>query len=623
MDRYSFFKKLYHKFPVLCYDLASIPLALIGAFWLRYNLQPFYSTLEPREFSIIVSLILLAQATTYFSFQVYRGLWRFASLSDVFKIIKAGAVAIFLVTPILYFMSLLTYIPRSVFPIYMMNLMGFWCGGRLVARYLWDLKHNQYFDKDAKRVLVVGAGLAGEALIRDLKRASGYHLVGVIDDNPSKLGIEIHGVRAIGRTKQLSHFVNALSIDLVLIAIPSASSRVMRVIVEQCQNAKVQCRTLPSLNMLASGRVEVSALREVNIDDLLGRSPVRLNWDAITNSIEDKVILVTGAGGSIGSELCRQIARLTPKNLILLDHSEYLLYQIEKELLQDFPDLKLTSMLVSITDEVGIRDCFSCLSPQIIFHAAAYKHVPMLEKHVRAAVKNNMIGTKIVADASVKINAEKFILISTDKAVNPTNVLGATKRSAEIYCQNLNQFVPTQFITVRFGNVLDSAGSVVPLFKEQIKKGGPVTVTHPEITRFFMTIPEASQLILQAMVDGVGGEIFVLDMGDPVKISYLAEKLISLAGKKIGEEIEIVFTGLRPGEKLFEELFHDNEFLQETSHEKLFKVAARSVNFEWMNETLTQLKLASDKDDVQELLFLLKQLVPEFSHLKMQCVEEI
>ncbi len=362
----------------------------------------------------------------------------------------------------------------------------------------------------------------------------------------------------------------------------------------------------------------MNALRAVNIEDLLGRDEVCLEWNKIESTIQQKRVLITGGGGSIGSELCRQVISLNPEALTIVDSSEYNLYQIDQELRAQFPNTPIHLALISVTDPVAVNHLFEQYKPEIVFHAAAYKHVPMLQNQIRVAVHNNVIGTEIMAKASVASAVEKFILISTDKAVNPTNIMGTTKRVAEIFCQNLNIRSKTQFITVRFGNVLGSAGSVIPLFQKQLEVGGPLTVTHPDMLRYFMTIPEATQLILQAMVNGQGGEIFVLDMGEPVKISYLAEQMIRLAGKEPGKEIAIKYTGLRPGEKLYEELFHESEQLVPTEHEKLFKAKFRELEWQELMQTMRMINNACFEHQNDELLVLLKSLVPE---LKLQEVE--
>lgn len=605
-------KKITAKLPVILFDVTAIPVAWFTAYWLRYNLHPYPSILTSTHSAIALSLLAMVQISCYYYFKTYRGLWRFSSLNDVVRIIRASVTAVVLVIPALYISSILQHLPRSVFPLYCIILATILCGGRLLVRLRWDNRARGQELTEVKKVLIVGAGQAGEGLVRDLRRSSFYVPVGFVDDNISKRGLEVHGIRVLGTTNEIEKLVLQYEVDLIFIAIPSARSATMRRIVSSCELSGVTFRTLPSISALASGRVEVNALRAVNIEDLLGRDQVTLQWDKIAINISGKRVLITGGGGSIGSELCRQVMSLKPQRLIIVDSSEYNLYRIEQELREKFPGIAIELALISATDEVAINHVFQQFKPEIVFHAAAYKHVPMLQNQVRIAVHNNVFGTQTVAKASVAAGVEKFILISTDKAVNPTNVMGTTKRVAEIYCQNLNGRVDTQFITVRFGNVLGSAGSVVPLFQKQLQAGGPLTVTHPDMQRYFMTIPEACQLILQAMVNGSGGEIFVLDMGEPVKISYLAEQMIRLAGKEPGRDISIEYTGLRPGEKMYEELFHETEQLATTEHEKLFKARFRELEWHELTQTMRMLNAACLEYQEDELLILLKSLVPEF-----------
>jgi len=607
-----FFQKLYLKLPVVIFDLTSIPIAWMIAYWFFFNLRGLPQSFLSIQALMPFMILMAVQVISFYYFKVYRGLWRFSSFGDVLRIVRSTGTATLVVVPIFYFLSYLAVIPRPILPLYCLILTAILCSGRLFFRYYGERWVHSDTEEDVKRVLIVGAGHAGESLVRDLKRSAVYHPVGIVDDKKNKRGMEVHGVRVLGSIPQLPELAALSAADLIFIAIPSVSSAAMRRIVNFCEACRIPFRTLPSLQALASGHVEVNALRKVNIEDLLGRDQVELNWDKIAANIQGRRILVTGAGGSIGSELCRQIAALKPEKILLLDNYEFNLYSVEKELKSSFPDLAIEPALVSVVDVVAIGEVFRHFMPNIVFHAAAYKHVPLLENQVRVAVKNNVIGTQVVAEASVAVDVEKFILISTDKAVNPTNVMGTTKRVAEIYCQNLNSRVSTQFITVRFGNVLGSVGSVVPLFQKQLEAGGPLTVTHPDIQRYFMTIPEASQLILQAMINGVGGEIFVLDMGEPIKINYLAEQMIHLAGKTPGKDIEIKYTGLRPGEKLFEELFHPSEQLVQTDHEKLFKAKFREIDWHELTQTLRMINTACSTYQQTELLILLKSLVPEF-----------
>ena len=427
----------------------------------------------------------------------------------------------------------------------------------------------------------------------------------------------------LGKTRELPRLVRQLDIEMVLLAIPSANRRVIKRLTELCQDADVAYRTLPSTHDLISGQVTISALREVSIEDLLGREPVKLDWEGIRAQIAHQVILISGAGGSIGSELCRQIARLNPEMLILLEMSEYNLYRIDMELRKQYPELHLQTVLGDIRDQERLERVFTQMRPTIVFHAAAYKHVPMVELNPGVGTQMNIVGTQILADTAARYGVNKFIMISTDKAVNPTNVMGASKRIAEIYCQNLNSRTETAFITTRFGNVLGSSGSVVPLFKRQIESGGPVTVTHPDIERYFMTIPESCQLVLQAATIGKGGEIFVLDMGEPVKIQELAKQLIRLSGLIPEEDIPIVYTGLRPGEKLFEELFHPDEQLRTTTHPKIMLAQSRHLDWTWLQAQIKRLKRVCMAGESQEIKRCLQSIVPEYSFSGTQAYAEI
>ena len=615
----SFFHKLYKKLPAIFFDCAAIPLAWYGAYWLRYNVNPFFWGATWTGLCILFAI----QLACYYHFKVYRGLWRFSSINDVVRIIKAVLLATLLVIPVFYLAFLLPQVPRSILPLYSMILVTLLCGGRLIGRTYRESLVLSGRERSAKRVLIIGAGQGGESLVRDLKRTNNFWPIGLVDDNPARRGMEIHGVEVLGTVNELSDIVKAKAIELIIIAIPTARSVEMRRIVSFCEACHIPFQTLPILSVLVSGQSKINALRDVNIEDLLGRDQVYLEWDKIAQSIKNKRVIVTGGGGSIGSELCRQIMQLQPKKLLIIDNSEYNLYKIDLELGAKHPDVSIEVALVSVSDYKGIDRCFTKFKPNIVFHAAAYKHVPMLEKQTRIAAFNNVIGTQIVAEMSARLRVEKFVLISSDKAVNPVNIMGATKRVAEIFCQNFNEQVETQFITVRFGNVLGSSGSVVPLFQKQIQEGGPVTVTHPEIKRYFMTIPEACQLILQAMVNGQGGEIFVLDMGEPIKIRYLAEQMIKLASKVPGEEIEIQYTGLRPGEKLFEEIFHESEKLVPTEHQKLFKARFRRFDWQELIATFHLLNAACNAHEDEEIFILLQSLVPEFSTQRVVTQSEL
>ena len=606
--------RLRNRTVAMAHDLLMVPLAWLGAYWLRFNLD----TIPPDFLRIALNwlpVVVLFQGAAFVLFGLYRGLWRFASVPDLLRILKAvvsGTLAILIAS---FLFNRLEGVPRSVFLIYPLLLVLLLGTPRFLYRWFKDRK---LYLVDGRRTLIVGAGRAGEMLVRDIlrDREQGLDPVGIVDDDLRKQGIEIHGVRVLGTTEALPELVTRHAVDLVIIAIPSAASKDIRRVVELCEQAGVDFRMLPRMADLVAGRVSVQALREVSIDDLLGRDPVRLDHEAIRRGVTGRCVLVTGGGGSIGSELCRQIARLGPSRLVVFEISEFNLYRIEMELRRAFPGLAIDCVLGDVTDSVAVDSVFERFSPQMVLHAAAYKHVPMLEHQVREAMRNNVLGTLRVIEAAARHGVHTFVLVSTDKAVNPTNVMGATKRAAEIVCQSRALTSATRFITVRFGNVLGSAGSVVPLFREQIEKGGPVTVTDPRMTRYFMTIPEACQLILQAGVMGAGGEIFVLDMGEPVKITWLAEQMIRLAGLEPGKDIDIVYTGIRPGEKLFEELFHDREQLAPTAHEKILLARHRQLDLERLDELFEAIEEACNAFDEHRLRRLLAELVPELGHVE-------
>jgi FlaA1/EpsC-like NDP-sugar epimerase len=594
----------------MLHDLAIIPLAWLGAYWLRFNMDVIPEVFWTQALRLL-PVIWVCQGLMFWYFGLYRGIWRFASVPDLVRITKAviAGVAISMVAS--FVLTRLELVPRSIFLLDSVLLLLLLGGPRFL--YRWS-KDRHLYRKDGKRTLVIGAGREGEMLVRDMLRdsASPYWPVAFIDDDQKKVGRELHGIPVSGVASDLPTVIQRYGIDLIVIALPTISSKDLRRIVELCEATGLPFRALPRLQDMVSGQVGTKDLRDVKIEDLLGRDPVKLDWQAITAGLSDRVVLVSGGGGSIGSELCRQIAQLKPRQLVLFEHSEFNLFSIEQELHQHFPTLSLVCILGDVCDRVDVAHVFKKYSPQIVFHAAAYKHVPMLEQQVRAAVLNNVIGSQIVAATAEDAGSEIVVLISSDKAVNPGNVMGATKRVAEMVCQDMATRAKTRFITVRFGNVLGSSGSVVPLFREQIARGGPVTVTHPEMTRYFMTIPEACQLILQASVIGEGGEIFVLDMGEPVRIVYLAEQMIRLSGKRVGEDIDIVFTGLRPGEKISEELFHTAEQLKPTGHAKILLAQSRNVSRVLLEESLQQMKRLCEQMDELRLREVITQLVPEF-----------
>ncbi|HQU17254.1 MAG TPA: nucleoside-diphosphate sugar epimerase/dehydratase [Gammaproteobacteria bacterium] len=592
------------------HDLAMIPVAWLGAYWLRFNLE---SIPDPYLWDALYMLpvVIVVQGAFYWYFGLYRGVWRFASLPDLMRISRAVVMGMAVSAGLIFLLTRLQGMPRSVFPLYGLLLTAFLGGPRLLYRWFKD---HKLYTRTGKPVLIVGAGRAGEMLVREMLRAPAhpYEPVGFVDDDLSRHGREIHGVRVLGGCDAIPGLVVQHGVEVILVAMPSATARQMRRVVDLCAGTGVPVRTLPPMDAVVSGRAALQELRAVSIEDLLGRDPVSLDRLALREGIAGKVVLVSGGGGSIGSELCHQIARLGPATLVILDQSEFNLYSVDLKLREQHPELVLRLCLGDVTDKVAVEHAMQMHRPDVVFHAAAYKHVPMLEGQAREAVRNNVLGTRLMALAAHKYGCAGFVLISTDKAVNPANVMGATKRASEMICQGLAQQSSTRFITVRFGNVLGSAGSVVPLFRRQIEAGGPVTVTHPEVTRYFMTIPEACQLILQAAVMGKGGEIFVLNMGEPIMIRYLAEQMIRLSGRVPGEEIQITYTGLRPGEKLYEELFHDQENLMPTAHKQILLARSRRADWPAVAAVLDEFDAACVGYDETRLMALLEGLVPEF-----------
>jgi FlaA1/EpsC-like NDP-sugar epimerase len=601
---------------VVLLDILLVPAAWLVGYWLRFNMAEVPAVFLAQAINVL-PIVIVVQLCSYVWFGVHRGEWRFVSLPDLSLLIKSVLFGVLMIALALFFVVRLEQIPRSVFVLYDMMLAAAMASLRMGYRLLKD-KH--FASRTAgKKVLIVGAGAAGEQLVRDLRRnfPELYNVVAFVDDDESKVGSNIHRISIASCVDGLGALVERWSIDLVLIAIPSASDDQMQRIVDLCGQANVAYRTLPGVHELLTGKVSITDMRGVRIEDLLGRDPVTLDWQSISHNIESKIVLITGAGGSIGAELCRQIAAVGPKELVLYEQGEYNLYAIQEELEESFPELELRCILGDICDSVLVTHVFKKYSPSAVFHAAAYKHVPLLEGQVREAVKNNILGTKNIVDAAISCKAESFLLISTDKAVNPSSLMGACKRTAEMYCQAVADKTKTRVLTVRFGNVLGSAGSVVPKFIQQIKKGGPITVTDPEMTRYFMTITEACQLILQASAIGEDGRIYVLDMGEPVKVAYLAEQLIKLHGKTPGVDIEITYTGLRPGEKLEEELFYADERLTGTDIEKLLLAASRNINEEEVlgviSKLLAQVCEADAVVESKDLCVVLNHLVPEYT----------
>lgn len=599
---------------VVAHDLVMVIISWLAAGWIIHRGE-FVGVIGSLPIMTELFLITLVQGLVLWSTGLYKGLWRFASFPDLWNIARActfGTILIISALTIFYGAEVRQILPAVlIYPGILFLTLGlprmcyrFWKDSRLP-----DTSQTQ----GLKRALILGAGRSGALLERELRHRGASDVVGFLDDDRRLRSAQVHGVPVLGTIDQLPRVAREVGADQAIIAMPSATNQEMQRIVGICEQSDIEFRTLPTLNDLGNKATRIDDLKRVAIDDLLGREPISLVWDAIREGLAGKRVMITGGGGSIGSELCRQIARLNPVELIVVDNGEYALYRIDHELQTEFQDLIFYSVLGDICDSATVEKVVGEYKPDMIFHAAAYKHLPILQTQVREAFRNNVLGTMRLAEAAERHNVETFVMISTDKAVNPANIMGATKRVAEMVCQNMNDRSDTRYITVRFGNVLNSNGSVVPLFKEQIAKGGPVTVTHPEISRYFMTIAEASQLIMQAAVLGSGGEIYVLDMGEPVKITYLAEQLIRLSGKEPGKDIQIVYTGLRPGEKLFEELFHELEPYETTQHEKIFLAHPRQGNWENLSVELRSAEAAVKRYDTGKLKNILLRLVPEMA----------
>jgi FlaA1/EpsC-like NDP-sugar epimerase len=602
---------IHPRIAVVLHDLVMVWIA-----WYLTNLGRYAVRGEPEVvdfFSLDVPILVVAQGLVLYWTGLYRGLWRFASLPDLWNIARAGAFGALAIFLALFMFSRAQGVPRSVLFLYPVTLLVLLGAPRMLYRFWKDSRYHAQPREPARRVLVLGAGRAGEALVRELRRENRYVAVGFVDDNRALRGAKVHGVPVLGELQRMDELAREVAAEMLLIAMPSANNVQMQRVVELCEATGLPFRTVPRLQDVVEGRSHFNELKEVAIEDLLGRDPVALDWTAIRTGLAGRRVLVSGGGGSIGSELCRQIARLGIESLTLVELSEYNLYRIEQELRSEFPHLLLRGVLGDCGDQATCEHALALSGADTVFHAAAYKHVPLLQDQVREAVRNNVLATQTLALACVRHRVDSFVLISTDKAVNPTNVMGASKRVAEMLCQALARESATRFVTVRFGNVLDSAGSVVPLFREQIRRGGPVTVTHPEITRYFMTIPEACQLILQAASLGQGGEIFALDMGEPVRIRYLAEQMIRLTGKLPDEDVAIVYTGLRAGEKLFEELFHEQESYQPTAHSKIMLAQPRELPRASLEEALHRARQAVLRFDQPALDQMLRALVPEYT----------
>jgi FlaA1/EpsC-like NDP-sugar epimerase len=590
------------------HDVAACAAAWLCAYWLRFTpeLPDFY--MEQAVSTLL--WVIPVHAVLFWSFGLYRGMWRYASLPDLRRILVAVGVAAVAVPTLMFMLQIA--VPRSVLivtPILLLLIMG---GSRVAYRAWKERMVAGLLAAEREPVLILGAEEAAVNLIKDLARSPQWRVVGVLDDDSAKIGQQLHGVNVLGRFNEIPRWKRRLSVAQAIIAMPEATHTARRRVVEFCNHAGLKVLTVPSFDDLVSGRVTVSQVRHVELDDLLGRDPVKLDAAGLRGWLAGRVVMVTGAGGSIGAELARQVARFGPKQLVLFELNEYALYTIEQEFAASHPRLSVVPAIGDVKDAARVEHVIRIHRPSVIFHAAAYKHVPLMEsENAWQAVQNNVAGTHVIGRAAAAAGVEKFVFVSTDKAVNPTSVMGASKRLAEMVCQALQRADGARFIMVRFGNVLGSTGSVIPKFREQIAKGGPVTVTHPQVTRYFMSIPEAVQLVMQAGLMGKGGEIFVLDMGEPVKIADLARDLIRLSGFS-EEEIHITYTGLRPGEKLYEEPLAGNENLLPTPHSKLKVARAHQENSDWLPRLESWLLSGSPVDDAQVRADLAKW-VPDYS----------
>ncbi|MCM3731608.1 polysaccharide biosynthesis protein [Fictibacillus nanhaiensis] len=542
-----------------------------------FTLHPYFNIYTFKTL-VISSIALLASHHLFaFKYRLYQKAWEYASIGEMLGIVRAVTLSILSAAIIQFIVNGNVYV-RVLGITWMLHIILI--GG---SRFSWRMYRDYYLRPEVKksRALIIGAGSAGSMLVRQLIKSHDTDLlpVGFVDDDPKKEKLQIYGVTVFGRTKDIPTLVEKLNIENIIIAIPSLSKKEIQKIYQECSKTNAKTQIMPMIEDIVSGKVAVNQFREVQVEDLLGREPVQLDMESISKKITGKTILVTGAGGSIGSEICRQVSKFKPNKLLLLGHGENSIYQIDMELRNRHgKDFEIIPIIADVQDRDRIFEVMSVHAPDVVYHAAAHKHVPLMEYNPKEAVKNNVIGTKNVAEAADMFGVKTFVLVSTDKAVNPTNVMGSTKRIAEMVIQQLNKTSQTNYVAVRFGNVLGSRGSVIPLFKKQIQSGGPVTVTHPDMTRYFMTIPEASRLVMQAGALARGGEIFVLDMGEPVKIVDLAKNLIHLSGYNI-EEIGIKYAGIRPGEKMYEELLGENEVHKKEVFPKIF--IGKTVEFDY------------------------------------------
>jgi len=625
------FKIFYKNFLIILFaDVLLLTVAFIGAHLIRFEFNiPLYFLSLMKQ---MLPWVLLVKLGCFYFFGLYRGMWRYTSIVDLLNTIKATTVSSILIVSFILFKSRFIGYSRSVFLIDCCLTILFICGFRLSVRLFFEhfskeqpspidflsvFKLLSKRIKNSKNLIIIGAGDCGEKIYREIRDNAflRYNVVGFLDDSKRKIGRTIHGIPVLGRIDDVTAIIKKVNADEGLIAIPSAQGEQMRRIVTLCNSSGISFKTIPSYGELIDGRISVKAIRDVAYRDLLGRELIKLDEERIGAYLRGQDVLVTGAGGSIGSELCRQICRFRPKSLILYERAESPLYEIELELKQNFREVKVVTLLADVQDTKQLEKTFESYKPQTVFHAAAYKHVPLLELQPWKAIDNNIQGTANIVEVANKYNVERFVFVSTDKVVRPVNVMGASKRVAEMLVQSQNGcgLSHTRFMIVRFGNVVGSVGSVVPLFKKQIEKGGPVTVTHPEVTRYFMTIPEACQLILQAGAMGIGGEIYLLDMGTSIKIDDMARDLIRLSGFEPDADIKIEYIGLRPGEKLYEELIIEGEDVIPTSHEKIMVLKGIECDIHLLNGKIDELTKIAEDQKVEKIKAKLKEIVPEYN----------
>ncbi|MCI5699674.1 MAG: polysaccharide biosynthesis protein [Lachnospiraceae bacterium] len=597
-------------------DILTVIVSMTGALWIRCDFS--FAAIDPVFLESVYNYLYINIVCTiliYAGLHLYSSLWRFASIVELKNVIFAVILSAAMQTIGMKLLNL--PVPRSFPFLYLLLLTAFTTVSRFSYRFARIALRNQVTKKKNEpiRTMIVGAGAAGYMIVREMKNSKHLNrsILCIIDDDPAKAGTYLQGIPIVGKKESIPIFADKYDIKEIVIAIPTLTQDKQKELLEICQKTSCKILILPGIYQLVNEEVTVSMLREVQIEDLLGREPVNLEMDEIMDYVQNKTVLVTGGGGSIGSEICRQIAIHNPRQLIVFDIYENNAYDIENELRKSHPELNLQVLIGSVRNQKRVERIFSTYRPELVFHAAAHKHVPLMENSPNEAVKNNVLGTWIVAQAADRYHAKKMVLISTDKAVRPTNIMGASKRICELIVQNFAQKSKTEYAAVRFGNVLGSNGSVIPLFRKQIAQGGPVTVTDPNIIRYFMTIPEAVNLVLQCGALAEGGEVFILDMGEPVKILDLAKKMIRLSGYVPDQDIKIVFTGLRPGEKLYEELLIDEDNLKETSNDRIFVAQQKAVDCDWIEEKVNRL-IEHAYDEKSDIRTLVKELVPEYNY---------